>query len=164
MPAAATSALGSEYLTAPRSLLSQGVSAVLAKLESAGIWIALKRATGELVWGWPPETGEEAIAWAGREIGMIAPEVDAALRTHWRAKYRREWYHWYLKTDEWDKRRRAVLKRARYTCEGCGRTDKPLQVHHETYEHVGNEFLWELQAVCDGCHERRHEMLRRHVA
>ena len=30
------------------------------------------------------------------------------------------------------------------------------QAHHLTYEHMGDEFLWELKAVCRPCHERWH--------
>jgi hypothetical protein len=29
-------------------------------------------------------------------------------------------------------------------------------VHHLTYAHVFNEFLFELMAVCDECHDRLH--------
>lgn len=65
-------------------------------------------------------------------------------------------YDEYLNSAAWAKRRSAVLKRARGVCEGCGEC-LPTQVHHLTYEHVGLEFLFELVAVCDACHERLHE-------
>jgi 5-methylcytosine-specific restriction endonuclease McrA len=48
-----------------------------------------------------------------------------------------------------------VLQRANGHCEGCGQR-KAVQVHHLTYEHVGQEFLWELRAVCSECHDRLH--------
>jgi 5-methylcytosine-specific restriction endonuclease McrA len=66
------------------------------------------------------------------------------------------WYAWYLRTDAWDQKRRAVLRRANYCCEGCGIDNRKLHVHHLTYAHKGNEFLFELVAVCEVCHERCH--------
>jgi 5-methylcytosine-specific restriction endonuclease McrA len=69
------------------------------------------------------------------------------------------WWHWYnqyLTSPEWRQRREAVLRRAGGYCEGCG-ANAPAQIHHLTYEHVGNEFLFELVAVCVACHERLHE-------
>ena len=38
-------------------------------------------------------------------------------------------------------------------CEGCG-VRRAAQVHHLTYEHVGDELLFELVAVCGQCHDR----------
>lgn len=65
-------------------------------------------------------------------------------------------YDEYLKSSAWARRRQLVLKRAQGTCEGCGERP-PVQVHHLTYEHVSNEYLFELVALCDQCHERLHE-------
>jgi hypothetical protein len=31
-------------------------------------------------------------------------------------------------------------------------------VHHVTYKNMGNEFLWELRAICAVCHERVHDI------
>ena len=64
---------------------------------------------------------------------------------------RRDDYEAYLQTQEWAERRQRVLKRANGVCEGCG-TAPAEQVHHLTYEHCGNEFLWELVAICRHCH------------
>lgn len=72
-----------------------------------------------------------------------------------RARQDREWwasYNAYLRTPEWANRRRLVFKRAGNVCEAC--LSRPAsEVHHTTYEHVGNEPLWELRAVCHACHE-----------
>lgn len=64
-------------------------------------------------------------------------------------------YSAYLKSPEWARKRAMVMRRASNTCEGCA-TNRAVQVHHKTYEHVGEEFLWELVAVCVECHERLH--------
>jgi hypothetical protein len=64
-------------------------------------------------------------------------------------------YQQYLQTAEWKNKSQTVLKRANFLCEGCG-SNRATQAHHITYEHVFNEFLWELKAVCRSCHERAH--------
>lgn len=69
---------------------------------------------------------------------------------------RRDWYrNVYLLSDAWKEKRLAVLKRDRYICQGC-LSEKATDVHHLTYEHIGNELLWELISVCRDCHNRAH--------
>jgi hypothetical protein len=65
-------------------------------------------------------------------------------------------YNAYLQKAEWRDIRVRVFKRAGGVCEGCGQT-RPTQIHHRSYDHVFHEFLFELVAVCDGCHNRLHE-------
>lgn len=75
-----------------------------------------------------------------------------------KAENRAKWFSEhdaYLKTPEWKARRAAVMRRANGTCEGCG-GQAATQVHHLTYDHWREEFLWELVAICDDCHERIH--------
>jgi 5-methylcytosine-specific restriction endonuclease McrA len=64
-------------------------------------------------------------------------------------------YSPYLNSDAWAKRRSLVMQRTQGLCEGCRET-RASEVHHLTYEHVGNEFLFELVALCMACHERLH--------
>lgn len=69
-------------------------------------------------------------------------------------------YRQHLASPEWADTRQKVFKRANGLCEGCG--DEPATaVHHLTYTDLGNEFLWQLVAVCKTCHDRAHgnEML-----
>lgn len=68
----------------------------------------------------------------------------------WWAKYSR-----YLETNAWRLKRQAVLTRANNWCEGCAMRPA-VHVHHTTYEHVFNEFLFELVALCEPCHRRIH--------
>lgn len=65
------------------------------------------------------------------------------------------WYNEYLQTPEWHARRTKVLERAGYLCEGCRET-AAAEVHHLSYAHAGDEFLFELVALCHSCHERWH--------
>lgn len=67
----------------------------------------------------------------------------------------RDRYGEYLRGPQWAARRRLVLARCKGTCEGCG-IRKADEVHHLTYEHVFDEFLFELVGLCAACHERIH--------
>jgi hypothetical protein len=68
--------------------------------------------------------------------------------------FRRE-YAIYLTSQEWHTKRAKVLKRANGICEGCLER-KATQVHHLTYGHIYKEFMFQLIAICDGCHDRLH--------
>lgn len=67
------------------------------------------------------------------------------------------WAHYsaYLNTPGWRAKAARVLERDGHLCQACLRA-KATQVHHLTYDHVFDEFLWELAAVCTACHERLH--------
>jgi len=65
-------------------------------------------------------------------------------------------YDAYLLSGKWAEKRRKVLKRAGGLCEGC-REREAEQIHHLTYRHIYDEFLFELVALCRPCHDRIHE-------
>ena len=68
---------------------------------------------------------------------------------HWRksAKSARQIEHdVYLASPEWRMKRKLVLDRCHYVCEGCG-MQVACEVHHRTYRYVG---------LCAGCHARVH--------
>src|SRR6266536_1144260 len=73
-------------------------------------------------------------------------------------------YQEYLLSDEWEKRRNAVLERARFGCEeicseesGWPRCrNRADDVHHLTYKNIFNEPLEDLVALCRECHKKRH--------
>lgn len=67
----------------------------------------------------------------------------------------RENYEAYLASPAWQERRRLVLQRAGGICEGC-LTRPATDAHHKTYAHLGEEFLFELLALCSTCHDRYH--------
>jgi len=71
-------------------------------------------------------------------------------------------YRQYLRSPEWNARRRKALYKAGYRCEQCGKA-KPLQVHHLTYERIFNEHQADLQAVCFLCHEWIHAGLLKRI-
>lgn len=118
-----------------------------------------------------PQGSAIAKAKALAECGGEPAAFDDDLSKQWQAAYAEAYqalrarfdrdaflshYSDYLASDAWRNRRALVLKRARNVCEGCG-VQPATQVHHLSYKHVCNEFLFELVAVCDECHDRIHE-------
>lgn len=66
-------------------------------------------------------------------------------------------YAEYLKTAEWQKTRRRALASAGVKCQMCSATDKPLNVHHNTYERLGYERPSDLIVLCEPCHAKHHD-------
>lgn len=68
-------------------------------------------------------------------------------------------YHDFLQSYYWDTIRRYKMYRAGYKCELC-HAGGTLAVHHKTYEHRGQEFLYldDLIVLCKNCHERHHNI------
>jgi len=64
-------------------------------------------------------------------------------------------YDEYLETPAWKRKRQLVMLRAQGICEGC-REAEAIDVHHFSYADVGQEFLFQLAALCRMCHERLH--------
>lgn len=67
-----------------------------------------------------------------------------------------------LKDPRWQKKRLEIFKRDNFTCQICGETTKPLNVHHEEY----NGEPWEiadnkLLTICETCHQNKHVTLRK---
>ncbi len=61
-------------------------------------------------------------------------------------------YQQYLRSEEWKRIRRTVLRRDKYRCRSCGRTAR--QVHHGSYStavKLGQD-LSQLFSLCGGCH------------
>lgn len=69
---------------------------------------------------------------------------------------RQKEYHEYLKSTQWQEKSRAVLQRDGYTCQACLHR-RATQAHHRTYDHIYNEPLFDLVAICPTCHERLHQ-------
>lgn len=66
--------------------------------------------------------------------------------------------HEYLKTVEWGVKRNRTLIQAGNRCQVCASTDR-LEVHHRTYERLGNELLSDLVVLCRSCHQHYHGIL-----
>lgn len=64
-------------------------------------------------------------------------------------------YQAVMQSAGWRRRRQDAIRRAGRRCQECG-AGGPLDVHHLTYAHLGDERPGELVAVCEGCHGRLH--------
>lgn len=62
-------------------------------------------------------------------------------------------YHQYLKSEHWKKVKTTTYTHRLYRCIFCG-TRKGLQIHHITYENIGNEKPYDLVYLCNECHKR----------
>lgn len=64
-------------------------------------------------------------------------------------------YHEYIKTEAWRERAEAAKQRVGHRCQICNRPSArvTLDVHHRTYERLGNEHPEDLTVLCRGCHE-----------
>lgn len=96
---------------------------------------------------------EQAMVRAAREQKQVAR---AERQERWRRCYER-----YRMSDKWQyEKRTPVFERENWLCEACRRAIA-TQIHHIHYDHVTDEPLWELKAICDECHERLTELDRR---
>lgn len=63
----------------------------------------------------------------------------------------------FFKSFWWDAVRQAVLYRDNYTCQKCGSTNKPLNVHHICPRHAGgSDNPLNLITLCEECHKKVH--------
>ena len=64
-------------------------------------------------------------------------------------------YDNYLNTEHWQLIRSRMITDTS-VCSICGKPRRPLQIHHLTYDRVGNELDSDLRLVCAGCHKWIH--------
>jgi 5-methylcytosine-specific restriction endonuclease McrA len=74
-------------------------------------------------------------------------------------------YEKYITSSKWKRSsaRKAELKSAGYRCRGCyAPADRgcALELHHRTYERLGNERPGDLTALCHDCHHALTSGLR----
>jgi len=68
-----------------------------------------------------------------------------------REQYRNE----YLQSEHWKTVRIGALERAGHRCQVCNNS-KSLDVHHRTYERLGEELDGDLTVLCRKCHDIFH--------
>ena len=56
----------------------------------------------------------------------------------------------YMKSEEWQVKRKELLEAASYLCEDCGEIAN--QVHHVNYDSLGEEEDSDVQVLCEDCH------------
>jgi len=74
-------------------------------------------------------------------------------RVPWESKRERT----FLKSIEWERQRRRVLKRDKYTCQLCGKPDSHQVDHIIPVWYTGKEQVedYELQTLCSDCHKAK---------
>lgn len=79
--------------------------------------------------------------------------------------YRKMPYNKYLHTYHWEQLRELKLSEVDHRCQVCYNS-KQLNVHHRTYERLGNEKLSDLTVLCKEWHEIFHTngRLKKHEA
>lgn len=70
--------------------------------------------------------------------------------------YKKMPYYKYLQTEHWRVLREHKLLTVDNRCQLCY-NEWNLQVHHRTYERLGNEKLEDLTVLCKECHELFHK-------
>jgi 5-methylcytosine-specific restriction endonuclease McrA len=68
-------------------------------------------------------------------------------------------YDDYMKSEEWQAKREKVLIFWGRRCALCNSPDN-VQVHHRTYDRLGQELITDLIPLCKVCHDRHHEFMR----
>ena len=66
-------------------------------------------------------------------------------------------YTKYLQTPHWKGKREARVRDAGHRCQLCNRGSVTLNVHHRTYERLGEELDGDLTVLCQDCHHTFHE-------
>ncbi len=69
-------------------------------------------------------------------------------------------YREYLQTPHWKRRREEKLLSVGRRCQVCNRGSVSLDVHHRTYERLGEELDEDLTVLCRDCHSTFHEYRR----
>lgn len=67
-------------------------------------------------------------------------------------------YKEYLKSSSWKYMKNLAIKAAEGRCQLCN-SDKKLEVHHRTYERIGEERIADLIVLCHNCHGRFHDKI-----
>jgi 5-methylcytosine-specific restriction endonuclease McrA len=90
-------------------------------------------------------------------VFLIISAKRKQIRFEEKRKQRREYYHEYLKSDAWQRKRYVVFKRDNWCCVYCG--GLATQVHHKKYakSNIGKEPIEWLVSVCKSCHDAQHQ-------
>ncbi len=95
-----------------------------------------------------------------RDAAIAALELEKAKPRV--AQLRRMAYQDYLATPEWQETRKLALATAEHHCQLCNAGGE-LNVHHRTYERIGEERPADLIVLCKDCHATFHDKLPKAV-
>ena len=92
----------------------------------------------------------------GKPSFVFAYHPEAWLNTafqKWKPELATMDYKKFLVTGYWKAMRNYMLAKE-VLCESCDAVGRFMHVHHKTYEHVFDEPLFDLVAICKPCHDR----------
>ncbi len=87
--------------------------------------------------------------WHGKQTVVAEPEAAPVPKQF--VDYRK-----YLRSPEWNSKRKVALREAGYRCQICNAGNCVLDVHHRTYERLGHELPTDLCVLCESCHDIFH--------
>ena len=91
-----------------------------------------------------------------KKVGLVGAEVKMNAWSMMLKRNRaRPLYNDYLASEEWRIKRFTVLERDGFLCQKC-LVRHATQVHHLSYDRVGDEALDDLVSLCGGCHTKIH--------
>jgi hypothetical protein len=64
-------------------------------------------------------------------------------------------YHDHLKSEKWKEKRRLVIQKQNNICQGCLNAEID-DIHHLSYDNLGDELLFQLIGLCRDCHKKTH--------
>ena len=95
------------------------------------------------------------------ETGLVVPEEVKTKSWRLYIKYhksRRTAYHEYLQSSQWQEIRDKLFEARGKQCNRC-KSLQNIQVHHKTYDRLGQEKLTDLEVLCSACHQKEHGVL-----
>lgn len=90
-------------------------------------------------------------------LPTVAAAVEGALTPGRLEELQAMPYRHYLRTPEWRRTRAAALRRAGGSCSLDVTHTDGLEVHHRTYERLGEELLTDVVVLCHACHWLHHK-------
>jgi 5-methylcytosine-specific restriction endonuclease McrA len=94
---------------------------------------------------------------AGAALEVPLPAVDQEPEPDRLEQLRSMSYKDYLRTPEWRQARAAAILRAGECCSLDVTHTQGLEVHHRTYERLGEELAADLTVLCQSCHRLHHK-------
>lgn len=110
---------------------------------------SVRKACADLV-----ERGLLAVEVDRRDLGRIKKSYTICIDVLSRSSGRIDYYE-YIESSAWMSKSGAAMKRAGFKCELCYRPYN-LNVHHKSYENLGDEKPNELICLCRECHKKFH--------
>lgn len=65
-------------------------------------------------------------------------------------------YQEYITSSEWHKKKKEASETKTEFCYNCGRLDREIKYHHNTYQNLGHEKKGQVERLCGPCHADHH--------